>query len=118
MRFPKPIFAVIAVALTCVAIAAKPQENPPAKQENPAPEPEPQADSFFSGFVAEYSSAKITVSRVVLGRRAEKRTFLITAETKVEGKIKNKARVTVRFASNDDGDVATAILVRTGQKNK
>lgn len=116
MLLLKLIFVAVVPALTPIAGATQAQENPPAKQENPAPEP--VDDSFFSGFVSEYSAAKITVSRVVLGRRAEKRTFLITSATKIEGKIKNKARVTVRFASNDDGDVATAILVRGNQKKQ
>jgi len=91
------------------------QETAPPKE---TPPPEQVEDFFFSGLVAEFTAEKIVVSRAVLGKPAEKRTFLITQGTKVEGKLKNKVRVTVRYQTNDDGDVAAAILVRTSQKNK
>lgn len=116
MRFLRLIFVASALAIFPAFACGQPQEGSANKQETPTPEAD--VDSFFSGFVTDHSAAKITVSRVVLGRPAEKRTFLITHQTKVEGKLKNKARVTVRFASTDDGDVATAILVRASQKNK
>ncbi|HLJ13205.1 MAG TPA: hypothetical protein VKV15_01825 [Bryobacteraceae bacterium] len=100
------------------AFAGQAQESPPPKQDNTQPPANMETYLFFSGSVAEFSPEKITVSRVILGKPAEKRTFLITQDTKVEGKLKNKARVTVRFVPKDEGDVATAILVRSTQKNK
>ena len=49
----------------------------------------------------------------------EKRTFRVTPDTKVEGKLRMKVRVTVRYTSGDDEeDVATLIVVRTSQPKK
>lgn len=69
-------------------------------------------DAFFSGTVVELTSDKVTVSRTVLGKPAEKRTFLLNGDTKVEGKLAPKTRVTVRYTAAEQGDVALSILVR------
>jgi hypothetical protein len=86
---------------------ARAQESEPAK----AP------DTFFAGTVAVFTPAKISVSRVVLGK-TEKRDFSITPDTKIEGKLRARVRVTVRYISGDDGDTATLIVVRTDTKKK
>ena len=44
--------------------------------------------------------------------RAESRTFQLTSETKIEGSLALKVRVTVRYVTDDDGDTATLIVVR------
>lgn len=75
-------------------------------------------DGFFSGTVTENAEDKVTVARTILGKPAENRTFVINAETKVEGKIKPKVRVTVRYAPGEQGDVALSILVRDRQDKK
>jgi hypothetical protein len=69
-------------------------------------------DTFFAGTVTESTSEKITVGRTVRGR-AESRTFALTPDTKIEGTLAVKARVTVRYITDDDGDTATLIVVRT-----
>jgi hypothetical protein len=69
-------------------------------------------DSFFAGTVSELTSTKITVARVVRGQ-PESRSFAVTTHTKVEGKLANKVRVTVRYITDDDGDTAILIVVRT-----
>jgi len=80
--------------------------------------PPKKMDAFFAGSVAEFTSEKIVVSRVVSGK-TEKRTFRITADSKVEGKLRVKVRVTVRYTPDeDDQDVATLIVVRTSQPKK
>jgi hypothetical protein len=73
---------------------------------------------FFSGTISQMPEGKITVARAVLGKPAESRSFLITSETKVEGKLKVKARVTVGFKTSEQGDVAVRIIVRTTQQKK
>lgn len=88
------------------AIAA--QETSPKAQENPS---EPQYEAF-SGLILETSAEKITVSRSILGKPAEKRTFLIKPDTKIEGKLRVKAKVTVGYVSSDEGDIARLIVVR------
>jgi hypothetical protein len=76
---------------------------------------EKKPDTFFAGNVTEFTPQKISVSRVVSGKK-ENRTFRMTPDTKVEGKLRTKVRVTVRYSSDDDGDTATLIIVRTNQK--
>ncbi len=73
-------------------------------------------DQFFSGTVTELSAEKVTVGRTVLGKASATRAFLITPETRVEGKLRVKARVTVRFLTKDEGDQAVHIIVRPVQK--
>jgi len=64
----------------------------------------------------EVSPVKITVSRSILGKPAEKRTFSLQPDTRIEGKLRVRARVTVGFVKTDDGDVARLVVVRTAQK--
>jgi hypothetical protein len=71
-----------------------------------------RADQFFSGVIVAITADRITVSRTVLGNESGTRTFVITPETRIEGKPAAKARVTVRFVTADDGDRAVHILVR------
>ena len=76
---------------------------------------EPQYEDTYSGPIIEYSNTKITVSRTILGKE-EKHTFLIKPDTKIEGKLKVKVKVTVGFVSADDGDIARLIVVRPQKK--
>jgi hypothetical protein len=94
-----------------------------AAQEPTPPKPddqktEPQYEETFSGPIVELSSEKITVSRSVLGQPAEKRTFWIKPDTKVEGKLRVKTKVTVGFVTSDEGDIARLIVVRGQQQKK
>ncbi len=74
------------------------------------------AHQFFAGYVTALSDKQITVSRTVLGNRTETRTFLITEETRIDGKPKVKSRVTVQFEVTAEGSRAVLILVRTTPK--
>ena len=78
----------------------------------PVPSKSEHADAFFSGTVVELAANKVTVSRTVLGKPAEKRSFVLNSGTKVEGKLAAKTRVTVRYTGSEQGDVALSILVR------
>ncbi len=73
-------------------------------------------DDFFSGTITVLSEDKITVIRTVVGKSSETRTFAITPATKVEGKLRVKLRVTVRFTKDEDVDKALHIIVRNTQK--
>jgi hypothetical protein len=78
---------------------------------------EPKYDETFSGPIVELSATKVTVSRSILGKPAEKRTFSIKPDTRIEGKLRVRAKVTVGFVTTDDGeDVARLVVVRTSQK--
>ena len=82
-------------------------------QGNPASEP---VYEFFSGTISQLPEGKIGVARTVLGKPPENRDFRIDGQTKIEGKLKLKARVTVGFKSTPDGDVAVRIIVRPQEK--
>jgi carbonic anhydrase/acetyltransferase-like protein (isoleucine patch superfamily) len=66
----------------------------------------------------ELSATKITVSRSILGQPAEKHTFLIKSDTRIEGRLRVRAKVTVGFVTADDGDVARLIVVRAAAAPK
>lgn len=89
-------------ALLCSAVAILAQ----APQNPPAPKPRPQ---FFAGTVAELDAQHITVSRTLIGRSPEKRTFLIGPKTKMSKSLRVKSRVTVRYEHLPEGDVALEI---------
>jgi hypothetical protein len=84
-------------------------------QEQPTQPTQPE-DQFFSGDVTELAASKITVKRTILGKRSDLKTFVITPETRIEGKPKVKSRVTVKWVSSEQGDTAVHIVVRTGKK--
>ena len=73
------------------------------------------ADTFFAGTVSVLTGETITVGRTVRGK-AESRTFQLTPQTKTEGKLAVKVRVTVRYVTDDEGDTATLIVVRGAVK--
>lgn len=71
---------------------------------------------FVSGTITELPPGGIVVNRALLGKPPENRTFIINAETKVEGKLRTHARVTVGFKTTDEGDIAIRIIVRSQSK--
>jgi len=95
----------------------------PAQDSEPADNPkvEPSYTETFSGIIVELSDSGLTVSRSILGRAPEKRTFTIRPETRIEGKLRLKLKVTVGFVTTTDGDWARLIVARPekpGQKRK
>ncbi len=91
---------------------------------------EPKYSDTFSGPIVELfyigdsmkkahpsdSVTRITVSRSILGKPAEKQTFWIKTDTRIEGNLRMKARVTVGYVVADEGNVARLIVVRSAQK--
>lgn len=96
-RFPH----VLAAALVFAAFAIRAQQ-PPAPQTSP-----PKKPDNYAGTVVEF-----TPEKVVVAKTKESRTFRITPETKIEGKLRAKVRVTVRYITEEDGYTATRIIVR------
>lgn len=98
----------LGLCLVAGGVAARAQES--TEQKKP--------DTFFSGTVTESTPGKISVSRRISGKQ-EKRTFLVTAETKVEGKLQIKVRVTVQYSTDDQGNrTATRIVVHAAPPKK
>jgi hypothetical protein len=77
---------------------------------------EPKYDQTFSGPIVEVTSTQITVSRSILGKPAEKRTFAIKSDTRIEGKLRVRVKVTVGYVTTDDGDVARLVVVRASPR--
>jgi hypothetical protein len=72
----------------------------------------PSAD-IFSGTVTKLTDESVTVVRKVAGHDAVTREFMRAASTKVEGKLREKVRVTVRYKAGEGGGfVAVYIIVR------
>jgi hypothetical protein len=90
----------------------------PVAKAQDAPAAEQSHSEFFSGVVTSLSDDKITVFKTVLGKNSETRTFLITPDTRVEGKLRLKARVTVRYAREEEGERALHIIVRNSSQKK
>ncbi len=97
------------LAFAPLSLIARPQDATEKKTEEPKPE------TFFAGTVIELTPEKITVLKDALGKK-EKRVFRVTPDTKCEGKLKAKVRVTVRYVPSDDGETAELIIVRSQQK--
>ena len=113
----RPRFATLLI----VALFAMPgwaQENASLAKSSHADnaKSEPKYDQTFSGPIVELTTTKITVSRSILGKPAEKRTFWIKADTRIEGKLKVRVKVTVGYITTDNGDVARLVVVRTSKK--
>ena len=59
-----------------------------------------------------FRSDRVTVTRRTLTLTWVTKTFLLDSDTKIEGTLKPKARVTVKFEKTEDGDRAIHIIVR------
>jgi len=104
---------MVALSLSGFAGWAQEAANTPKPDETKS---EPKYDDTFSGPVVELTADKITVSRSILGKPAQKHTFLIKPDTRIEGKLKVRAKVTVGFVVTGEGDIARLIVVRTTQR--
>lgn len=87
---------------------ASPQEDTPA---------DPRYE-FVSGIVMELPPGKIVVNRAVIGKPPENRTFLIGPDTKVEGRLRPKVRVTVGFRAGEDAEPTAVRIIVRGQTAK
>jgi hypothetical protein len=77
------------------------------------PAPVPPKPQVFSGFVTDFTPTALSVSRKnASGKEMVHKSFTIDAQTKVEGKIKLKARVTVQFTVDGDNSHAVRVIVR------
>ena len=75
------------------------------------------ANDIFSGTVTASLPDSVTVVRKVPARADESRVFIVDRDTKIEGKLKTNARVTVRFRTDADGAVhALRVIVRADVK--
>jgi hypothetical protein len=70
-------------------------------------------DTFFSGIVVALTKSEVSVRRRALVSNETTQTFAIGSDTKIEGKLRVKANVTVRYVTDDEGHArALGIIVR------
>jgi hypothetical protein len=107
------VFGFVVTALLCGAVLAVSQNasgGPSAQSTTPPPAPRPQ---FFAGTVVELDASHIKVTRSLVGRPTESRSFAISAATKMnKAAIKVHSLVTVRYKRLPEGDVALEIQPR------
>jgi len=108
--------AAFLLGVSLISAQAAAQESDGAKQD--IPKSETKYDDTFTGTVVELTAEKITVSRSILGKPAEKHTFRIQPDTRIEGKLHPKIKVTIGFTTSDDGDVARLIVVRSQKQTE
>jgi hypothetical protein len=97
--------------LLAVVLRAYPQTAPVPQDQEPPAAGEP-AEEYFSGVVVSYTDEAVTVARTILGKSYSSRRFAISVDTQVEGKLKVKVRVTVKYVTRDEVDHALHIIVR------
>jgi hypothetical protein len=103
----------IVACLAAIILVGGPVEALAQNPETPTAAGPPTKPQFFAGSVTELNESHITVSRKLVGRSRESRTFLIDAKTKMNKTgIKVKSRVTVRYQRSPDGDLALEVQAR------
>jgi hypothetical protein len=96
---------VVAIPLAALALPQDPAPTTPKKAS--------VVNDKFSGTVTELSADSLTVVRSVPAKDAVTRKFALEPQTKVEGKLRVKARVTVQYLAEDEGQFrAVHIIVR------
>jgi len=104
------MWGVIGVFLVLAGLAPAWSQDPPPSAQQP--------DQYFAGLVTALTDTSITITRTVLGKSTV-RTFVITAETAIEGgKPKLKSKVTVKWVPGDAGDRAVKIISRGSPAKK
>ena len=102
---------LLAIPLIALGIPAGLFSQPPPQQ-TPAEKSRPAAN-IFSGTITQLTDDSITVVRKVIGREAVTRSFTRDSETTVEGILKVKARVAVRYRLAEGGTFAAVhVIVR------
>src|ERR1019366_6853205 len=102
------LFSVFLLTLSLLPAAHLPGEGTASFQQEKV-----TAAAIFSGMVTAFSTDSLTVSRHLLGYPTVTRTFRLTDETRVEGRLRSSVRVTVRYPTIENGAFAALhIIVR------
>jgi hypothetical protein len=104
------VVRLVGVVLFCGAVSGLSQ----IASSDPAPvAPPPPRAQFFAGTVVELDTQHIKVTRTLVGRPTEIRSFAIGPSTRMnKTAIKLRGRVTVRYKRLPEGDVALEIQPR------
>ena len=74
-------------------------------------------DNYFTGTLVENAADHMKVSRVLQGKK-EERVFKVNPQTKVEGRLRLRERITVRYVTGDDSFTAILVIVRPSNKKQ
>jgi hypothetical protein len=108
----------IVACLAAVILWHGPIEVLAQNPDTPAPAAPVAKPQFFAGTVTELDESHIVVSRKLVGRPLESRTFLIDSKTRMNAVIKVKSRVTVRYRRRPEGDLALEVQARPAARPK
>lgn len=101
---------MVLVALGLLAPAGLRSQKP----DTPPQKASVRAEKIFSGTITQLTGESFTVIHKVPGQPAVMRQFMRDGKTTVEGKLRSKVRVTVRYKALDDGGfIALHIIVRS-----
>ena len=100
------ILCALAILLGLLHPAAAPAQESEPNKAAPA-----IAGDIFSGTVTVLRTDSVTVVRRVTAQPAVTRTFVLDPKTRIEGRLKVRARVTVRFAAGADEGLYTAVYI-------
>lgn len=104
-RVKRTLARLAVVMLLALPAASRPRQDT-------VPQDAPAKANIFSGIVTAVSPNSITVNRKGLGPDSVTHTFAMDGNTRVEGKLRVRAKVTVLFAATDEGMLAVRIIVR------
>ena len=109
-------FLIFTIIVSQLAFTLAGQQTAKPTSAKPTAKTAP-ANDIFSGTVTAFVPESLTVVRKVPARPDEFRQFIIDKDTKLEGKLRANARVTVRFKADADGAVhALRVIVRADAK--
>ena len=108
----------IVACLAVVILMHGPVEVLAQNPETPATAAPAAKPQFFAGAVTELDESHIKISRKLVGRSPESRTFVVDAKTKMNAAIKVKSRVTVRYQRGPEGDLALEVQARPASRAK
>ena len=96
----------LAILMAALAFGAAPPSGAAWAQAKTAPR-----DQMFSGVVTAIDESSLTAIRT--GSTKESKAFVLTPDTKFEGPAARvNSRVTIRYITTDQGNVARRIIVR------
>jgi hypothetical protein len=79
---------------------------------------EDDQDNYFTGTLVENVPDHLKVTRVLQGK-SEERVFKMNPQTKIEGgRLRLRARITVRYILNDSVETAILVIVRPAAAKK
>lgn len=104
--------------LCCVGLCLLAGASGIAQDAPSQPAAQKKGNTYFAGTVTEAAADHISVTRRISGKQ-DKRTFRITPQTKIEGKLQARVRVTVQYVVDDQGVItATRVVVHAAPAKK